>query len=94
MRLRSVKGVNTVEIVKEEWAESESEETTEEKIEQCLAFKNQTSDGIEKERINVDLLRILTEKLWNDSRNTVSIDSFAKIVPNSDGISILIRQWL
>ncbi|XP_054746388.1 uncharacterized protein LOC129250829 [Anastrepha obliqua] len=46
---------------------------------------------------NDDILKFLAERILQNDRNNgcgVSVESFAKIIPCFDGVSIPIRQWL
>ncbi|XP_053968663.1 uncharacterized protein LOC128870091 [Anastrepha ludens] len=97
MFLRSGKEVNAVEIEREKSTGIENEEITQAKSEHInieMSLNNQNSGGIEGKGLNVELLRMLTEKLCSDSRSSVSIESFAKIVPDYDGVSIPVKLWL
>jgi len=40
------------------------------------------------------LIKILTEKYDNQNKNNITIEGFAKVVPDFDGSSIPVRQWV
>lgn len=60
-------------------------------------YRDETQTYVRSSELG-DLIRALTEKFdqcdVNKNKNFVSIESFAKVVPDCDGVSIPVRQWI